>query len=260
MSISAPTDIANCELWLKADGIGGLSDGDPVGTWADSSGNGRDATQGTAGAKPTYKTGIQNGLPIVRFDGGDFLSLPDFLTGYSAGECFGVLKLVNDPPTPTDSSAGAPFGNFGSDSLANHYPYTDGTVYEDFGSTARKTTGNPTPSLASFHKLNMISASGEWTINLNGTQHYTTASNTVGWSTAPLIGRSTSGAFTYGLVGDIAELVLFSRKVTSGERSDMIAYLDAKWFAAAGQPTAKRWGGVKFSTRQQASVGVGGVW
>ena len=63
-------------LWLKADTIGGLSDGGAIGTWADQSGNGRDFTQNTAGAKPTYKTGILNGLPVVRFDG-----TTDYMTG-----------------------------------------------------------------------------------------------------------------------------------------------------------------------------------
>lgn len=52
--------------WYRADSFVG-SDGDAVGTWADSSGNGRDMTQGTAGKKPLYKTGILNGKPVMRF-------------------------------------------------------------------------------------------------------------------------------------------------------------------------------------------------
>jgi hypothetical protein len=62
------------DLWLKADSLG-LSDGDAVGTWTDSSGNGYDATQATGSAKPTYKTNITlAGKPVVRFDGGDYLA------------------------------------------------------------------------------------------------------------------------------------------------------------------------------------------
>lgn len=67
----APSDITGLNLWLYADAITGLSDDDAVGTWADQSGNGNDATQGTAGQKPLYKTNIQNSLPVVRFDGTD---------------------------------------------------------------------------------------------------------------------------------------------------------------------------------------------
>lgn len=68
----APTDLANLVLWLKADdGPDDPVDDQPVATWSDKSGNGRDATQGTAAQQPTYKTDIQNGKPAVQFDGVD---------------------------------------------------------------------------------------------------------------------------------------------------------------------------------------------
>lgn len=54
-------------LWIKADAITGLADGDAVGTWIDSSAAGNTLTQGTAARKPTYRTSILNGKPIVRF-------------------------------------------------------------------------------------------------------------------------------------------------------------------------------------------------
>jgi hypothetical protein len=56
--------------------ISGLSDGTSITTWNDISGNARDATQATSTKKPTYKTGIQGGNPIARFDGGDGLVAP----------------------------------------------------------------------------------------------------------------------------------------------------------------------------------------
>jgi hypothetical protein len=65
-----PMSIAGLSTWLKADSLV-LSDGNPVATWADSSGNGHDATQATAGKRPLYKTGILNGNPAVLFDGVD---------------------------------------------------------------------------------------------------------------------------------------------------------------------------------------------
>ncbi len=59
-----PTDVAGLKLWVKADSLA-LNDGDPVGTWADQSGNGNDLVQATAAKKPTYKANILNGLPVV---------------------------------------------------------------------------------------------------------------------------------------------------------------------------------------------------
>lgn len=77
--------------WQADVGLG-LSDDDPVTTWADQSGNGNDATQGTGGAKPTFKaTAGPGGLPCVRFDGGDFLTLTTALAR-SDYTLFAVLK------------------------------------------------------------------------------------------------------------------------------------------------------------------------
>lgn len=65
--------------WWAADQITGLSDGDPVGTWPDLSGNNNHLVQAVGASKPTYKTGIQNGLPILRFDGlNDFIGPATF--------------------------------------------------------------------------------------------------------------------------------------------------------------------------------------
>jgi hypothetical protein len=63
----APTDIAGCKLWLKADSLA-LSDGAGVATWTDSSGSGNNVSS-SGFTQPIYKTNIVNGLPIVRFNG-----------------------------------------------------------------------------------------------------------------------------------------------------------------------------------------------
>lgn len=88
----SPTDIAGLKLWLDASQITGLNDGDAVATWSDVSGNGRDFTQGTASARPIYKTAILNGKPVVRFDGvDDKLSRANFITN-SASTTFAVAR------------------------------------------------------------------------------------------------------------------------------------------------------------------------
>lgn len=66
---------AGAGLVLDSRRISGLVDGDPVSTWSDASGNSRDGTN-TLTARPTYKTAIQGGQPVVRFDGSnDYLSV-----------------------------------------------------------------------------------------------------------------------------------------------------------------------------------------
>lgn len=63
-----PSQIAGLFLWLDASKITGLADGAAVGSWTDASGNGHTATA-TGNARPTYKTNIVGGRPVVRFDG-----------------------------------------------------------------------------------------------------------------------------------------------------------------------------------------------
>lgn len=60
--------LGNLRLWLKADALA-LADGAAVTTWPDSSGNGVVVSQGTPVNQPTYKTGVYNGKPTIRFNG-----------------------------------------------------------------------------------------------------------------------------------------------------------------------------------------------
>jgi hypothetical protein len=85
----SPSDISGLVLWLDADAIDGLNDGDPVTTWEDQSSEGNDATQATGSAKPTYQTNELNGKPIVRFDGTD-----DALDGARPVSSTGTMFIV----------------------------------------------------------------------------------------------------------------------------------------------------------------------
>ena len=55
-------------VWLKADEISGLTNGDDVLTWSDASGNSNTFSQPTSSLSPIYQTGVLNGLPVVRFN------------------------------------------------------------------------------------------------------------------------------------------------------------------------------------------------
>lgn len=61
---------AGAVLALDSRFINGLSDGDPVSTWADRSGQGNNAT-GSGSARPTFQISEQGGNPAIRFDGND---------------------------------------------------------------------------------------------------------------------------------------------------------------------------------------------
>ena len=87
-----------------------------------------------------------------------------------------------------------------------------------------------TPALATEHIYNVITASGEWTSNINDTQHFTTATNTVAFTATAGYGRSRTTAY---LDGVSAELIIFDAKLSSGDRDSVFADLEAYYLAAA---------------------------
>lgn len=226
--------VSGAHVWLKADAITGLADGAAVSTWADSTGAGRNATQTFADEQPTYRTGVTNGKPVVRFDGAnDYLKFANVFTGLTAAEVFIVVKIVLDPPTDGLRSG---LWDLGSTSDATHYPWTDGTIYDEFGTSARKSTVNPTPALTSWRVYNVSSGSGVWANTLDNVDLLVTDINTVGWATTPLLGVSADANFFYRLDGDIAEFLVYNRTLTAAERKTVHDELRAKWIAPAPAP------------------------
>ncbi len=69
-----PGSLSNLVVWFKADSFS-LSDGTAIGgtgnEWQDQGPNDYDATQGTAGLRPLFKTNIFGSMPAIRFDGTD---------------------------------------------------------------------------------------------------------------------------------------------------------------------------------------------
>lgn len=225
--MAGPTSV-NAWGWYKADALT-AADNDTITTWTDSSGNARDLTGGTG----IYKTGILNSLPIVRFDGvDDGYTVPD-LSALTAGTAFVLVKIDVDPPGSPGQTG---IWRLQTAASASHYPYTDGVIYDGAGSTTRQTVGDPTPSLSSTFRLYCVrSATNDWKAFLDGSQLFTTSTNTVGFSSTPNLGRNSDGN---ALDGDVAEFVIYDSALSSTDRQDVEAYFTAKYFAApAGTPT-----------------------
>jgi len=66
-ALSSPADIAGLKGWYKADAIA-QANGSDVATWPDSSAQANNLTDGS-GLNPTLQTNVQNGKPVVRFNG-----------------------------------------------------------------------------------------------------------------------------------------------------------------------------------------------
>ena len=197
-----------------------------VKTWYDQSGNGRNATQTDNNLQPQIVNAgtviVENTKPTISFispasgdSGLGGLSFSDFSA--SAVEGFLVIKAKNDPPATDKSSGGILLGSASGGGSDTHYPYTDGNIYDSFGTTARKTVGNPATSLAQLNLYNPLSISGGWSTRLNTVQIFSTGTNTVGINVTPKIGSNQN---LYGFNAFLSELVIYPADKTSDRTTD----------------------------------------
>ena len=209
--------------WLRGDDI--QLNGSTVSQWNDKTGNGLHWTQGSAPLQPTWVASAINGKPGLSFSAAaqqELIGPNLFALGFTAAETFIVFQINADPP-----ATGAKCGFWRTESAASVavVPFTDGIIYDGFGSTIRKTTINPVPSLASPRIYSVITTSSEWTSALDGVQIYTTATNAVGWNTATRLGSSVTNWFD----GVMCEWITYPAKLSTTDRAKTLAYLKSRY-------------------------------
>ncbi len=101
-------------LVLDSRRISGLSDGGAVSQWNDASRSGWNVTQGTAALRPIYKTAIQGGSPVVRFDGASATNAGDRLISSSvtASQTFSFVTVFQ--VSSSDTSGAVVFDSYNS--------------------------------------------------------------------------------------------------------------------------------------------------
>lgn len=216
MTINDPRDIPDLLVWYSADyEATQYADGATVTVLHDLSGNGNDST-GVVGTPKLRATAGPSGGPAVEFDGPYRYTLPHTLSGKTSAEVHSTTKSGSANAGPYH------FGTFAEG--GSLYPYVDGLTYLDFASTTRQNSiDTAAKPITSWRRVNMWSAAGDWAFLLDETSIRTSPSNTVGFTSSPLIGQS--GALT-GLLYH-GGIVLFGRKLNSTERADLVTWLTA---------------------------------
>ena len=231
-----PTDLSNLSLWLKADTLS-LNDGDPVSTWTDGSGNVNNATQ-TGSNRPLYKTGIQNSLPMLLFDGvNDFMAIASsatILTDAADFICYMVVKINNSAQ---------------NGSLIYHRRFDNGrgwTNYIPGGQTLRMFTSTAGGSSTVNSTANVATGSAmyittkyvygnnvpNWKIRVNATEGESVNGdnnfNTALDSTDAMHIGGTSD-ISYYTAGYIGEILLYKGTHTAGNITSVEGYLASRW-------------------------------
>jgi hypothetical protein len=227
-------------VWYNAGDIS-ASDNDAISSWVDSSQWEKNATAPISSTYyPTYKTNQINGHPAIRF-AGDYLNCPLIFYKTSApshgvpssAEIFGIIKIDADPPATEAASGLWSFGNVVFMSYT-HYPNTNGTIYDVFGTNGQKTVGNPTPSLTSWRLYNVGSGTNNWFARLDGELLYSTSTNTTSFSglyyngigAEPYYAEDGDGPFLYGY---IAEIIIYNHILDETERGNVNSYFANKY-------------------------------
>jgi hypothetical protein len=223
-----PRSIPDLAVWLDADRLNGLSDGDPVATWPDSSGNGNDFAQATSGFRPVYKTGIVCGKPVVRFDGvDDYLHAADSATYKGASlTVFAVYRRAGANADnivvcyPHDVTHTSPFFRWAIDAKAASH---DLAIGADVGVSSY---GAPTDiwRVWTYDNDGAVFSRDGVAVALTGTSGGTISyPNAVGL----YLGADVAGGENFD--GDIAEIIIYKRQLSTRERQTIEEYLSEKY-------------------------------
>lgn len=229
----SPKQIGACALWLDgADpaGTGVLpANNSTLATWTDKSGNGNNATQSTAGSRPSFKQGYLNGNGSIYFTTTNNMLLPSLTIGPLT--IFVVAKLVtygnNNFFLSLGQSPNAIFvravynpAYFGVDGYGTYITTTNSdTNYHIFSYTQGST--------ASFWFDGSPVSVGSVVPTQTGSYTYTNQNTIGGWN-----------AFTNSVDSVISEILIFNTPIlTTTQRQQVESYLAQKWGLVSSLPT-----------------------
>lgn len=227
-------------LWLDADNILGLSNGDPVDTWIDVGPNGNDFSQ-TGASRPEYITNVINGFPIVRFDGSVYMSSSDndTFTADDGQITFFAVVSVNNSSNSQTILTSRPSGISGTQdgyniSLNSSGNFAFGTSLIEGATISIHFNATVNLEGSGFKLVTIYLNSSTLQVRINTSDVTTTLpagtppAGAIDGST-PHLGRGISPSSTSFFNGDIAEVILYTRALSSVEIDEIEDYLMTKY-------------------------------
>lgn len=232
----SPRHLANLSLWL--DGADAstvtLDNSNYVSQWNDKSGNGRDVSEGVSNNRPAY-SGTINGLKVLTFDGSnDRLGTSGNYseTLYSA---FAVAKWSS-----TSGARGVLTADSGGGATNTRGPQiitTSGTTNYAIGFTSAGGVVLEAPSTAAnttdVRVVSVVQAASTLEMWINDSSNGSSSCTQTSYTQRIYVGVAThgvgSGSMSGWFNGDIAEVILYSRDLSTAERQAVQRYLGRKW-------------------------------
>ncbi len=232
---STPQQSSNLKLWLRGD-LGVTSSAGSVSAWADQSGNGHNATQSTAGLKPSLVTGVLNSgvQPALSFSGSQYLNLAANYADLNNGaSIFLVLKPASASLTGNPLS----FSNTSNaDAVFTQTVGTQASLTTYAGATSSTVVTTTNPLSTSQYKLleatlvpGTTAGTGTGTIYVNGAQivQSSTMQNPANTTRNNcFVGAGVGPANIFS--GSIAEVLVYNN-VSSSQRALVESYILGKY-------------------------------
>ncbi|WP_343634863.1 T9SS type A sorting domain-containing protein [Fluviicola sp.] len=229
-------------LWLKADaGTSTSTNGSPVSSWADQSGNGVVLSQATAAQQPLFVNSLMNGYPAIEFDNNsssgqnDYLITPDnpIFDNTSGYSFFTVTRMKGFGDAQSIISKR---NNVGNEEAFMLFYYTGNRLFVDidndnnrFSNSAISTvntnkiydfffdgTLTPTQRSTIFDQENLLTTSTE-------------SSTTVPDKVSPLLVGATHTGDPRPFNGYISEIIMYRTKLNDAQRTIINNHLSAKY-------------------------------
>jgi len=203
-----PSSVAGLVLWLEADQITGLNDGDNIATWPDISGMGYNATQANDAIRPSYETNELNGLPVARFASGDGMA-----TTCNLANPYSVAIVYK-----TTDSAGCRRAAAGS----NNWLIGPYSGYHQVYNNAFINLGAATNNVWVY--ITVVGTSGGAFARINGGGQVSNTRN----GTPGYLNFATSGAYGEPFIGDIYAMIAYNTNISTDDMLELEAYLRRK--------------------------------
>jgi hypothetical protein len=232
-----PKSISGLELWLDATVSSSLTVPDGVSKWADLSGKGRDALEGTVSNRPTLVTNGMNGKPAVNFLGSGSQTMHGpismTVTQLSAFVVFQYANLANAGNNRVFSMivSGALLDFTGTNHLSPLLRHGGGGAANvgPFGGTNIATVATPAYDTPLIYSLVHDGSNVSTRINNGSASTAARTLNTVYTNYGLGSFRSSWNASDAFLTGRIGEVIVYSKAVSDSERSRVMQSLSAKW-------------------------------
>jgi hypothetical protein len=215
----------------------GFANNDPQTVWTGQL-QGFNMAEANTTIAPLFRTNQINGHAATRFEAGRNIKTPRgpgpgfnnrFSTDLIVAHTFFIVRVDNDPPA-NNLQSGFHFNTSLTDvgGFAEElFPFTNGVVHENWGSTTRQDCGNPATALTQWNVYEIFTGPGEYIVRLNGTDlpNSPFAVNTVGWPTGDAGWVGVNINPLRFMEGDIAGIYVASAKLTT-DRTTLIDYFN----------------------------------